>query len=175
MDLAAGNAVQRSRPIATDRAFREMYQLRPDATLVSQDDGSIVLRQYRFEGRIAAPTVGRRAMLLRLVGQWTDEAELCRAIAANEGERGIMQGQLLLRRLELHSWLSRRLQVGDRPLLDVIPVALGSGSAPQRTWHTVGVRYGLSRFAALSADSSWYTLGRFKGIKVLQFLCKISL
>jgi membrane protein DedA with SNARE-associated domain len=30
-------------------------------------------------------------------------------------------------------------------------------------------------FAALSADSSWYVLGRLKGIKVLQFLCKISL
>src|SRR6266852_2110267 len=30
-------------------------------------------------------------------------------------------------------------------------------------------------FAAVSADSIWYALGRFKGIKVLQFLCKISL
>jgi membrane protein DedA with SNARE-associated domain len=30
-------------------------------------------------------------------------------------------------------------------------------------------------FAAVSADSMWYALGRFKGIKVLQFLCKISL
>jgi membrane protein DedA with SNARE-associated domain len=30
-------------------------------------------------------------------------------------------------------------------------------------------------FAAVSADSRWYALGRFKGIKVLQFLCKISL
>jgi SagB-type dehydrogenase family enzyme len=166
MDLAAGNAVQRSRPIAGDRVFREMYQLRPDATLVSQDDGSMVLRQYRFEGRIGAPTVGRRAMLLRLVGQWTDEAELCRAIAANEGERGIMQGQLLLRRLELHSWLSRRLQVGDRPLLDVIPVALGSGSAPQRTWHAPGVRYRLSRFAAVSADGGLVAQAPFSPVAV---------
>jgi membrane protein DedA with SNARE-associated domain len=30
-------------------------------------------------------------------------------------------------------------------------------------------------FAAVSADSIWYWLGRVKGIKVLQFLCKISL
>jgi membrane protein DedA with SNARE-associated domain len=33
----------------------------------------------------------------------------------------------------------------------------------------------VSVLAAVSADSIWYTLGRFKGIKVLQFLCKISL
>jgi membrane protein DedA with SNARE-associated domain len=30
-------------------------------------------------------------------------------------------------------------------------------------------------FAAVAADSIWYQLGRRKGIKVLQFLCKISL
>jgi membrane protein DedA with SNARE-associated domain len=33
----------------------------------------------------------------------------------------------------------------------------------------------LSVLAAVTADSIWYTLGRFKGIKVLQLLCKISL
>src|SRR6266850_2871597 len=30
-------------------------------------------------------------------------------------------------------------------------------------------------FAALVADSIWYELGRRKGIRILQFLCKISL
>jgi membrane protein DedA with SNARE-associated domain len=30
-------------------------------------------------------------------------------------------------------------------------------------------------FAAVAADSIWYTMGRIKGIKVLQLLCKISL
>lgn len=30
-------------------------------------------------------------------------------------------------------------------------------------------------FAAVAADSIWYWMGRVKGIKVLQFLCKISL
>src|SRR5262249_8466661 len=30
-------------------------------------------------------------------------------------------------------------------------------------------------FAAVVADSIWYALGRLKGIKILQFLCKISL
>jgi membrane protein DedA with SNARE-associated domain len=30
-------------------------------------------------------------------------------------------------------------------------------------------------FAAVAADSMWYWLGRFKGIRILQFLCKISL
>ena len=29
--------------------------------------------------------------------------------------------------------------------------------------------------AAVAADSIWYTLGRLRGIKILQFLCKISL
>ena len=33
----------------------------------------------------------------------------------------------------------------------------------------------LSVFAAVAADSIWYALGRIKGIKVLQLLCKISL
>jgi membrane protein DedA with SNARE-associated domain len=33
----------------------------------------------------------------------------------------------------------------------------------------------LSVLAAVAADSIWYTLGRIKGIKVLQLLCKISL
>lgn len=166
MELAAGSAAPRSRPGASDRAFREMYQLRPDATLVSRDDGSVVLQQYRFEGRIAAPTVGRRAMLLRLAGQWADEAELSRVVAAAEGEHGIMHGQLLLRRLELHSWLSRRLQVGDRPLLDVVPVALGAGSAPQRTRHAADVRYKLSRFAALSADGGLVAQAPFSPVSI---------
>ena len=151
MELAARNAAPDSGPSASDRGFREMYQLRADATLVSRDDGSIVLQQSRFEARIAAPTVGFRAMLLRLAGQWADDAEVCRVIAAAEGEYRVMQGQLLLRRLELYSWLSRRLQVGDRPLLDVIPVALGSGSAPRRTMHEADARYKLSRFATISA------------------------
>ena len=153
MEPAAGKAAPRSRPSASDRAFRELYKLRPDATLLSQDDGSIALRQSHFGARIAAPTVGCRAMLLRLAGQWADEAEVCHVIAATEGEHGIMRGQLLLRRLEVQSWLSRRLQVGDRPLLDVVPVALGSGSTPRRTRHAADVRYKLSRFGAISADA----------------------
>jgi membrane protein DedA with SNARE-associated domain len=33
----------------------------------------------------------------------------------------------------------------------------------------------LSVFASLVADSVWYTLGRVRGIKVLQLICKISL
>jgi SagB-type dehydrogenase family enzyme len=151
---------------ASDRALRELYRLRPDATLVSQDDGSIVLQQSRFEARIASPTVGRRAMLLRLAGQWADDADLGRVIAATEGERGIMRGQLLLRRLEVHSWLSRRLQVGDRPLLDVIPVALGSGSAPQRIRHAADVRYTLSRFATIAADAGLVAQAPFSPVSV---------
>ncbi len=166
MGVAVRNAAPRSRLSTSDRAFRELYQLRPDASLSSQDDGSIVLRQSRFEGRIAAPTVGRRAMLLRLAGQWADRAELSRVIAAAEGEHGIMHGQLLLRRLELHSWLSRRLQVRDRPLIEVIPVALGSRSAPPRIRHAADVRYKLSRFAALSADAGLVAQAPFSPVAV---------
>jgi membrane protein DedA with SNARE-associated domain len=33
----------------------------------------------------------------------------------------------------------------------------------------------LSVFAAILADLIWYLLGRYRGIKVLQLLCKISL
>jgi len=33
----------------------------------------------------------------------------------------------------------------------------------------------LCLFAAICADSIWYTLGRLKGIKIVQFICKISL
>jgi SagB-type dehydrogenase family enzyme len=171
MDLAALSAAPRSRPGARDRgagdhAFRELYRLRPDATLASQDDGSILLQQPRFEARIAAPTVGRRAMLLRLAGQWTDDADLCRVIAATEGERGIMRGQLLLRRLEAHSWLSRRLQAGDRPLLEVLPVALGSGSAPQRVRHAADVRYTLSRFTTIAAEAGLVAQAPFSPVAV---------
>lgn len=166
METAARNAVPRGRPTAGNRAFRELYQLRPDATLVSRDDGSIVLQQHRFEGRIAAPTAGRRAMLLRLAGQWADETELTRVVAAAEGERGIMHGQLLLRRLELHSWLSRRVQAGDRPLLDVIPVALGAGTAPGQARHAADVRYKLSRFAGLSADAGLVAQAPFSPVAV---------
>jgi SagB-type dehydrogenase family enzyme len=153
MEVATRAVALDRRPHASDRALREMYRLRADARLVSQADGTIVLQQSRFEARIAAPRVGCRAMLMRLAEQWADEAEVCRVIAAAEGERGIMHGQLLLRRLQLHSWLSRRLQVGDRPLLDVIPVTLGSGSAPLPARHATDTRYKLSRFAGISGDA----------------------
>jgi membrane protein DedA with SNARE-associated domain len=33
----------------------------------------------------------------------------------------------------------------------------------------------LSAIAAVTADTLWFQLGRYKGIKILQFLCKISL
>ena len=33
----------------------------------------------------------------------------------------------------------------------------------------------ISMFAAMCADSMWYQLGRIKGIRILQLLCKISL
>jgi SagB-type dehydrogenase family enzyme len=153
VELATRAAVPEGRPSPSGRAVRDLYRLRADARLVSQDDGMIVLQQARFEARIAAPSAGCRAMLLRLAGQWADETEICRVITAAEGERGIMRGQLLLRRMLLHSWLGRRLQAGDRPLLDVVPVALGADSAPQPARHAADARYKLSRFATVSADA----------------------
>lgn len=138
-------------------AVRELYRLRADAQLASQSDGSIVLRQTRFEVEIAKPSAGRRAMLLRLAEQWIDDGEVGRVIASIEGERRIMQGQVLLRRLVAHSWLLRRLQDGDRPLIDIIPLALGVGGLPLTVRHAPQTGYRLSRFTTVSADGSGLT------------------
>jgi len=135
-------------------AVRELYRLRADAQLCGAQGGAIKLRQARFEAEIANPGAGTRAMLLRLAEQWVDDAEICRVIASIEGERGIMPGQLLLRRLVMRSWLWRRLQAGDRPLLDVIPFALGDGTFPRPIRHDPLALVRLSRFASVSADGA---------------------
>jgi SagB-type dehydrogenase family enzyme len=131
---------------------RELYRLRADAELTSQPDGAVLLRQTRFEVEIASPSPGRRAMLLRLAERWADDGEIGRVIASIEGERGILPGQVLLRRLTANSWLQRRLQSGDRPLIDVIPLALGAGRQPPSIKHEPQVSYRLSRFASVSSD-----------------------
>jgi membrane protein DedA with SNARE-associated domain len=56
-----------------------------------------------------------------------------------------------------------------------LPILLAAGAlAGTGRFSFIGSIF-LSVFAALLADSIWYGLGRVRGIKVLQLLCKISL
>ncbi len=56
-----------------------------------------------------------------------------------------------------------------------VPILLAAGAlAGSGRFNFAGSIF-LSLFACLLADSSWYALGRVRGIKVLQLLCKISL
>jgi SagB-type dehydrogenase family enzyme len=154
MEVSARTARPGSDTHPGARATGELFRLRSDARLISRPDGVIVLQQDRFEAEIAKSSAGCRAMLLRLAEQWTGDAEIYRVIAAAEGERGIMQGQLLLRRLVMHSWLRRRLTAGDRPLLDIAPVALGADALPHAIRHTPQTGYRLSRFVTASVDET---------------------
>jgi SagB-type dehydrogenase family enzyme len=130
----------------------ELYRLRADAELATGEDGALTLSQSRFRLVLDRLGMGRRALVLRLGERWVGDIELGRLVGELEGESRILPAQLLLRRLLGHSWLARRLQVGDRPLLDVLPSGLGAGSAPVPRRHTPGVRYKLSRFAVSQAD-----------------------
>ena len=61
------------------------------------------------------------------------------------------------------------LPIPSMPLL----LAAGALAGSHQLSFTKALLYVL--VASLAADSLWYQLGRSKGIKVLQFLCKISL
>ncbi|MET8464815.1 hypothetical protein, partial [Micromonospora zamorensis] len=132
--------------------IQESYRLRRDAELRLGEDGSLTLRQTRFQLTLEQPGMGRRALLLRLAADWVNDVEVGRLISGLEGENRVLPAQLLLRRLLAHSWLERRVQVDDRPLLDLVPTGLGRGSLPESRLHTPGVRYRLSRFAALQHE-----------------------
>jgi membrane protein DedA with SNARE-associated domain len=56
-----------------------------------------------------------------------------------------------------------------------IPLLLAAGALAGTGHLNFFVSLFVAIFAAVSADSMWYWLGRLKGIKVLQLLCKISL
>ena len=56
-----------------------------------------------------------------------------------------------------------------------LPLLLAAGALAGTGHLNFFVSLSICVFAAVSADSVWYALGRLKGIKVLQFLCKISL
>lgn len=56
-----------------------------------------------------------------------------------------------------------------------VPLLLAAGTLAGTGHLNFFASLGFAMFAALSADSLWYVLGRKKGISVLQYLCKISL
>src|ERR1700757_1311707 len=56
-----------------------------------------------------------------------------------------------------------------------LPVVLAAGALAGTGHLSFWASLFFVSIAALSADSVWYTLGRRKGIRILQLLCKISL
>ncbi|MBZ5644663.1 MAG: VTT domain-containing protein [Acidobacteriia bacterium] len=61
------------------------------------------------------------------------------------------------------------LPIPSAPLL----LAIGALSGMQRM--NLGVAVTIAAVAAVSSDSMWYEIGRRKGVRVLQLLCRISL
>jgi membrane protein DedA with SNARE-associated domain len=59
--------------------------------------------------------------------------------------------------------------------LPSIPLLLAAGALGGMNRLNFGVSLLLCMVAAVSADTIWYELGRTKGIKILHWLCKISL
>jgi len=56
-----------------------------------------------------------------------------------------------------------------------IPLLLAAGALAGSGRMNIFAALFISMFAAMCADSLWYQLGRIKGIRILQLLCKISL
>lgn len=56
-----------------------------------------------------------------------------------------------------------------------LPILLAAGALAGTGRFSFAGSVGLSVFASLMADSVWYVLGRVRGIKILQLICKISL
>lgn len=59
--------------------------------------------------------------------------------------------------------------------LPAIPILLAAGALGGMGKMNLGVAIGLAVAASLLSDSVWYEIGRRKGGKVLNFLCRISL
>jgi membrane protein DedA with SNARE-associated domain/rhodanese-related sulfurtransferase len=55
------------------------------------------------------------------------------------------------------------------------PLLLATGALAGMHQMNLWLALALAVFAAVSSDSMWYELGRHKGVRVLQLLCKISL
>jgi len=56
-----------------------------------------------------------------------------------------------------------------------LPLLLAAGALAGSHQLNIFASLFIVGFAAVSADSMWYELGRRRGIKILQFLCKISI
>lgn len=56
-----------------------------------------------------------------------------------------------------------------------IPILVAVGALARTNRLSIGVALGLAVFACFLADGLWYQLGRHRGMKVLKFLCRISL
>jgi membrane protein DedA with SNARE-associated domain len=56
-----------------------------------------------------------------------------------------------------------------------LPLLLAAGALAGSHQLNLFASFFIVAFAAVSADSVWYQLGRHRGIKVLQFLCKITI
>ena len=55
------------------------------------------------------------------------------------------------------------------------PLLLAAGALAGTGQLNLGVTIGVAVLAALTSDAMWYELGRRKGVRVLQLLCRISL
>src|ERR1700688_1018643 len=55
------------------------------------------------------------------------------------------------------------------------PLLLAAGALSGTHQMNLGVAIAFAAMGALASDSMWYELGRLKGVRVLQLLCRISL
>jgi membrane protein DedA with SNARE-associated domain/rhodanese-related sulfurtransferase len=55
------------------------------------------------------------------------------------------------------------------------PLMLATGAVSGAHDMNLGASIGVAVLASLASDSMWYEIGRRKGVRVLQFLCRISL
>jgi membrane protein DedA with SNARE-associated domain/rhodanese-related sulfurtransferase len=55
------------------------------------------------------------------------------------------------------------------------PMLLAAGALSGSHQMNLGLAISLAVLGAVASDSMWYELGRLKGVRVLQFLCRISL
>ncbi|MFI6850188.1 SagB family peptide dehydrogenase [Kitasatospora sp. NPDC050467] len=120
--------------------------------MTEEPGGGLVLEQSRYRLRLPGLEAGRRAVLLRMVENWLSDLQIAQLVTGLEGDSRLLPAQLLVRRLLLHSWLERRLSIGSRAVLDVVPRRIGSQSVPPQRRHSAGALYRLSRFAVLRAE-----------------------
>src|SRR5579862_1676786 len=59
--------------------------------------------------------------------------------------------------------------------LPSVPLLLAAGALGGMSRLNIGFSFLIAVIASLCADTIWYELGRRKGIKIVQWLCKISL